>query len=130
MTHLFRHQPANQTLQLSTYERIHVSTYPRLRASALVLVSVLLLAWPVRAGDAGSEAIVVYNSRVPESKAIAQHYASVRRVPADQVIGLSLTKEEDIKRTEFRDEFQKPLAKIIADKGWWRIGSTIVQMAT
>jgi uncharacterized protein (TIGR03790 family) len=98
--------------------------------AVLALALTLFADGTLQAADPGSEALVVYNTRVPESKAIAEHYASVRHVPADQVIGLSLTRDEDIKRTEFRDDFQKPLAKMIAQKELWRIGSTIVQMAT
>src|SRR5438045_386475 len=78
-------------------------------------------------GSSGDQVVVVYNTRVPESKSIAEHYALIRKVPKDQVVGLSMTKEEDIKRNDFRDDLQKPLAKLFADRGLWKIGSTIVQ---
>src|SRR5690348_17007663 len=59
-------------------------------------------------GSSGDQVLLVYNTRVPESKAIAEHYAMVRKVPKEQVVGLSLTKEDDIKRNDFRDDLQKP----------------------
>ena len=38
----------------------------------------------LRAG--GDEVVVVYNSRVPESKAVAEYYAQVRQVPEKQIL--------------------------------------------
>ena len=109
-----------------------VLTAVHIAGSLLVAFTPLLsLSAPANStGSSGDQVVVVYNTRVPESKAIAEHYATVRKVPKDQVVGLSLTKEEDIKRSDFRDDLQKPLAKLFADKGLWKIGSTIVQMAT
>ncbi len=39
----------------------------------------------------GDEVVVIYNTRVPESKEVAEHYAGLRHVPADQVFGFDLT---------------------------------------
>jgi sulfate adenylyltransferase subunit 1 (EFTu-like GTPase family) len=69
----------------------------------------------------GDEVVVVYNTRVSESKDIAQHYAELRRVPAGQVLGLSLSTNEEISRVEFRDSLQKPLAKELEKKRLWHI---------
>jgi uncharacterized protein (TIGR03790 family) len=55
--------------------------------------------------------VVVYNSRVPESRQVADHYASVRRVPAAQVVGLELPAGENMTRAEYREELQAPLLK-------------------
>lgn len=76
------------------------------------------------AADAGAQAIVVYNSNVPESKALAQYYAEQRQVPANQIFGFALTTNESISRTEFREKLEEPLAKAIAAKKLWRIGPT------
>ena len=64
-----------------------------------------------RAANPGDEVIIVYNTRVPESKGVADYYAQRRQVPANQIYGFPLSTNEDISRAEFRDELQKPLAE-------------------
>ena len=75
--------------------------------AALALSGVL----PVRAANPGDEVIVIYNTRVPESKGVADYYAERRHVPANQIFGFALSTNEDMSRAEFRDELQKPLAQ-------------------
>src|SRR6478609_3005039 len=104
-------------------------TWPAVMVALAISVALLLTFAPLlassapanAAGSSGDQVVVVYNTRVPESKAIAEHYATVRKVPKVQVIGLSLSKEEDTRRNDFRDDLQKPLAKMFADKGLWKI---------
>ena len=84
----------------------------------LFLVCVLAaLAWsgvlPARAANPGDEVVIVYNTRVPESKGVADYYAQRRHVPASQIFGFSLSTSENMPRTEFRDELQQPLAKML-----------------
>src|SRR5882724_10497724 len=50
----------------------------------------------------GDEVIVVYNTQLPDSKAVAGHYAELRQVPASQVFGFALSTGEDMSRAEFR----------------------------
>lgn len=71
----------------------------------------------------GDEVVVVYNSRLPESKALAEYYAKKRQVPKSQVFGFALTTGEDISRTEFHDALQKPLAKKLEAAKLWRHGA-------
>ncbi len=71
----------------------------------------------------GEEVVVVYNSRLPESKALAEYYASKRNVPKEQIFGFKLTASETISRAEFRDNLQRPLAKKLEDQKLWQIGS-------
>ena len=75
----------------------------------------------VRAG--GNEAVVVYNKRMPESKAVAEYYAKMRHVPEAQVYGFDLPITEVMTRAEFGDALQFPLAsRLVVDK-LWRFGS-------
>jgi uncharacterized protein (TIGR03790 family) len=83
-----------------------------------------------RPATPGSEVVVVYNSRVPESKAIAEYYAKQRQVPADQIFGFALSTNDNISRAEFRDALQRPLAKALDDKKLWRIVSRVVPATT
>jgi len=83
------------------------------------LVLTLLSAAPLIARAGGDEVVVVYNLNVPESKAVADHYAELRQVPARQIYGFTLTTNEEMSRAEFRDSLQLPLArKLEADKLW------------
>jgi uncharacterized protein (TIGR03790 family) len=92
----------------------------------LIAIAGLFLAVvdPVFAG--GDEVVLVYNSRLPESKDVADHYAEVRAVPTNQIFGFDLTTNEDVSRSEFRDLLQKPLAKTLEDEKLWRISPEIM----
>jgi uncharacterized protein (TIGR03790 family) len=77
----------------------------------------------LRAANPGDEVIVIYNTKVPESKEIANYYAAKRLVPEKQIFGFALTTNQDMSRKEFRDALQQPLAKELASRKLWRIGS-------
>jgi len=74
--------------------------------------------------------VVVYNTRVPESKGVADYYAQRRAVPKDHIFGFAMTTNEEMSRIEFRDSLQNPLAKALEDTHLWHISSTIVQATT
>jgi uncharacterized protein (TIGR03790 family) len=63
------------------------------------------------AADSGSSVLVLYNSRVPESKEVAEYYAQKRGVPASQVLGLDLPATEAMTRSEYLEQLQNPLLK-------------------
>jgi hypothetical protein len=71
-------------------------------------------------GD-GDEVIVIYNSSLPDSKAVADHYVELRHIPQNQVFGFNLTTNEDISRAEFRNVLQRPLAEKIEQKKLWHV---------
>jgi len=74
----------------------------------------------VPAADDGGSVVVLYNSRMPASKEVAEHYARARHVPAAQVVGFSLSEGEGMSRHEFRHELQEPLFKKFRDAGWFQ----------
>jgi uncharacterized protein (TIGR03790 family) len=80
----------------------------------------------LRAANPGDEVVVIYNSRMPESKSVAEHYAEVRHVPASQVFGFALTTNETMSRSEFHDLLEKALAKELESKKLWHIGSELI----
>jgi uncharacterized protein (TIGR03790 family) len=84
----------------------------------------LLVAAPLLARAGGDEAVVIYNSRVPESKTVAEHYAQMRQVPVKQIYGFELTTNEEMSRAEFQDKLQKPLAKKLEAAGLWKLDLT------
>ena len=84
----------------------------------------------LRAANPGDEVIIVYNTRVPESKGVADYYAERRLVPTNQIFGFPLSTNEDMSRTEFRDALQKPLAETLKQQKLWKIGPMIVHATT
>jgi uncharacterized protein (TIGR03790 family) len=91
------------------------------RSAVFIFALVPLL---VRAG--GDEVVVIYNSDMPESRAVAEHYARMRQVPERQVYGFALTAGEEMSRAEFRDSLQKPLREKLEADGLWKFARTIV----
>ena len=87
-----------------------------------VLFSVVAGVVAASAAPAPSEVVVVYNTRVPESKAIAQHYAKVRNVPDNQIVGFSLSTGEEMSRREFQKELQRPLFQFMVKEKLWITG--------
>ena len=79
-----------------------------------------------RAANPGDEVIVVYNTRVPESREVADYYASHRHVPANQIFGFALSTNEDFSRREFQEKLQQPLAKALEAQKLWHISSRAV----
>ena len=92
-----------------------------LLAAAIAFSPITLL----RAVGPGDEVVVVFNSRVPESKSLAGYYARKRQVPANQIFGFELATNENITRQEFTDTLQMPLAKTLEKEKLWHIGSVV-----
>ena len=92
-----------------------------------IRLTVLALALaPLLARAGGDEVVVVYNSRMPESKAVAEYYAKARQVPKEQIYGFAMTTNEVMSRDEFRDTLQLPLARRLDSDGLWRFGFVAV----
>jgi uncharacterized protein (TIGR03790 family) len=85
----------------------------------------LILACPAPAANPGDEVVVIYNTRIPESKDVADHYAEKRQVPKDHIFGFSLPTSEDMTRSEFHDLLERPLAHALEQERLWRIRSVI-----
>jgi len=79
---------------------------------------------PVRAG--GDEVVVIYNTRVPESRGVAEYYARMRQVPEKQIYGFALTPNEEMSRAEFRDSLQNPLLEKLESDGLWKFARKVV----
>lgn len=75
----------------------------------------MALALALQAAGPGDSVVVVYNSRMPESKDVAEHYAAVREVPTNQVLGFDLTEGETMSRGEYREKLEQPLLKFLED---------------
>ena len=71
----------------------------------------LALALLIPPAQAATEVVVVYNSRVPESKEVAEYYALKRQIPKEQVFGFELPTSESMTRKEYLEQLQGPLFK-------------------
>ncbi len=89
-------------------------------------VTGLLLLMPLCGRAGGADVVVVYNSWLPASKAVAEHYAAARQVPALQVMGFGLTTNEVISRSDFTELLQKPLVDRLEAARLWKFGEVAV----
>ena len=80
----------------------------------------------VHATPSGDEVVVVYNKKVPASEIVARHYAEVRHVPKEQVLGFELSASEEIPREEYDGWLAKPLARELEERKLWRIGANVL----
>ena len=80
----------------------------------ILIFSAALL--PVLALGQGNSVAVVYNNKLPDSKAVADHYAKLRNVPENNLIGLPLSEGHTIRRAEFTETLEQPLAKALAKR--------------
>jgi len=87
------------------------------------LACLMVAGLPSRSRAGGDEVVVIYNSLMPESEALAYDYARKRNVPKAQVFGFKLVTTEEMSRSAFRNDLQRPLAKELENRKLWRIGS-------
>lgn len=88
------------------------------RITAILLFSTTLAA----AGIAPDAVVLLYNSRVTESKALAETYAKARGIPADHLLGWEMPTTADITREEYQNAIAKPLRDTFDKRGLWRRG--------
>lgn len=67
-----------------------------------------------------SKVLVIYNHALPDSEKLATFYKNARKIPGDQVLGLSLPVQQDITRDEYESRMLKPLREHFTNRGWWQ----------
>ena len=65
--------------------------------------------------------IVIFNKDVPESVELAKFYAQQRGIARDHLVGLSVSKTEEIGRDEYDTMIRDPLRRIFDERGWWTV---------
>jgi uncharacterized protein (TIGR03790 family) len=96
------------------------------RRFCLIGGTLLASALAVFATEPGDEVVVVFNTKVPESREIADYYAAKRHVPTNQIFGFDLPTGEDMTRRDFEVLLQFPLAKAIKTNQLWHFTSHLV----
>ena len=92
------------------------ASIPRIHhPSLLILILILISSLPSEPPILPTKSLVIYNSRVPDSQKVADHYATTAsHVPAaSQVLGLNLPTGENMTRDEYRDQLQLPLLQFL-----------------
>jgi uncharacterized protein (TIGR03790 family) len=74
----------------------------------LPLVSVALALTP-------EDLIVVFNTKVPESRQVAAYYAQKRRVPPKNLVGVQVSQGESMSRKEYDQELLPPLRRKVVE---------------
>ncbi len=65
--------------------------------------------------------IVLYNSNLPASRALAEYYASKRAIPETQLVGLPCAPDEEISREQYVLTIETPLRVAFTKFSWWQI---------
>lgn len=102
--------------------KIALKEWKNLRlAIAAASLSCALFGASVPAGESAENesVVVVFNQNLPDSEAVAQHYAAKRRIPKNQILGLDLPDKETVSRAVFQKKLQLPLAAIFRERGWF-----------
>ncbi|BDS08088.1 hypothetical protein NT6N_31280 [Oceaniferula spumae] len=88
-----------------------------------LIVSLLAMVRVLAAPISPESVIVLYNSAIPESKTLADYYAKMRGIPADNMVGLELSTKDEITREEYDDTIRMPLTKLMVLRGFWKMGA-------
>lgn len=90
-------------------------------ARSTFLAALCFIFAPLAAADTGESVVVVYNSRVPASKKVAEHYAAKRQVPSEQLLSFFLPEVETISRADFENNLQRPLWEELKKRNLWSV---------
>jgi len=82
---------------------------PTLSPGVWILCLLLLLVPDPALCLTPADLLVVYNADLPDSLAVARHYAKVRGIPADNLVGLNVTTAEKIPRQDFLTQVLPPV---------------------
>jgi uncharacterized protein (TIGR03790 family) len=88
-----------------------------------LLVSLLAVGASIASADKplAPATIVVFNKDIPESVELAKFYAQQRGIARDHLVGLSVSKTEEISRDEYDTMIRDPLRKTFNERNWWTI---------
>ena len=78
-----------------------------------------------RANPIAPESVaILYNSSIPQSLDLATHYATARKIPMENLIGIPLPDRGHISRSNYETALRDPLRKAFSSRGWWTFGRT------
>src|SRR6478672_11446435 len=75
-------------------------------------------------GPLAPATIVIFNQDIPESVELARFYAQKRGIARDHVVGLSVSKTEEISRLEYDTMIRDPLREVFKERNWWAVNES------
>lgn len=72
--------------------------------------------------------LVVYNSKDPSSKELAEYYAVRRDIPPERILGIACSTQEEITRDDYEATVREPIISYIYRKNWMSRRSVQVQL--
>jgi uncharacterized protein (TIGR03790 family) len=87
----------------------HSAARALLRFFAVVVVPVLLL------GQTPDSVLIIVNQPSALSRQIGEYYAERRRVPASNIFRLNASTDEEISRSDFDDQIERPIQNYLRD---------------
>jgi len=91
-----------------------------LRVALLPCAAQPTAATPANLPDLAAHTLIVFNKADPDSQSLAETYAKARAIPADRVVGLECSLQEEISRAEFESTIRKPLEELFQSRGWMK----------
>lgn len=78
-----------------------------------------LLSGPAsQAEDLVHHLLVVYNRNDPDSKSLADYYATRRGIAEDHILSIACPLSEEISRSQYNDTIREPIISYLSQKNW------------
>ena len=101
--------------------------------AAAIFLALYLVARAAPGAIPPESVAVLYNSSQDSSRSLALHYATRRKIPLDNLVGLALPEAEEITRAQYDESLRMPLTRTFDEKKWWdrkKNGAGALQPAT
>jgi uncharacterized protein (TIGR03790 family) len=92
----------------------------RLNFLVFLFLFFVMLTCRAQAKSDAESTLVLFNSRDEISASLARYYAGKRNIPADHVVGIDCSTNEEISRDEYNQTIAEPVRKVLTDHGWWK----------
>ncbi|QQL44936.1 TIGR03790 family protein [Sulfuriroseicoccus oceanibius] len=71
-----------------------------------------------------SQVLVVFNQNEQASRELAEHYATARNIPRENLLGLRCSEKETITRSEFITSIERPIRDHLSKNKLWQLART------
>jgi uncharacterized protein (TIGR03790 family) len=107
--------------------RIYQRLWLKPLAAFILIQSLLSLPWAsVAAALTPEDLIVVFNVNVPESRQVAEYYARKRHIPKENLVGVKVSRGEDMTRQEYDQQLPPPLQHKVVELRLGRLNPAIL----
>ncbi len=108
---------------------LHQSWPPQIFILALSLLPLFSCSLAAEASPLADKLLVVYNSSLPVSKTLADHYAKVRHIPPERVLGIPCSTQETITRSVYINSIRDPIDSYIQSRDWMKRESRKIRIS-